>query len=101
MRVTRDEVDARTDNELLRVYFETGDESAFARLMTRHLALVYSASLRVVVDPHLAQDATQATFAALAKEARQLSSRPILTSWLHRTAFNQAAKLVRGEARRR
>jgi RNA polymerase sigma factor (sigma-70 family) len=94
-------VDVRSDNELLRVYAEVGDEAAFGELVSRHLPLVYSVSLRVIVDQHLAQDATQATFAALAKEARHIASHPVLASWLHRTAFNQAAKLVRGEARRR
>jgi RNA polymerase sigma factor (sigma-70 family) len=58
-------------------------------------------ALRVVVDPHLAEDVTQNTFAILAKEARHLSARTFLSSWLHRTASNQAANLVRGEMRRR
>src|SRR5262249_25033603 len=34
-------------------------------------------------------------------EARHLTGRTLLSSWLHRTASNQAAKLVRGEMRRR
>lgn len=92
---------SRNDNELLQGYCEDGDEAAFAQIVERHLALVYSVALRVTVDPHLAEDATQATFAALAKEASQLVARPVLTSWLHRTAFNQAANIVRSETRRR
>lgn len=90
-----------TDRELLRAYADSGSEPAFAELVSRHIAFVYSAALRIVVDPHLAEDATQATFAALAGAARPLSRRPFISSWLHRTASNQAAKLVRGEMRRR
>jgi RNA polymerase sigma factor (sigma-70 family) len=67
----------------------------------RHISLVYSVALRVVVDPHLAEDVTQTTFGILARKARGLAKREVLSSWLHRAAFNQAAKLVRGEMRRR
>ncbi len=91
----------RTDSDLLRGYAENNSEAAFTELVNRHIALVYSVALRVVVDTHLADDVTQATFAILATEARHLAGRAFLSSWLHRTAFNQAAKLVRGEMRRR
>jgi RNA polymerase sigma factor (sigma-70 family) len=94
-------VNERADNELLRDYAERRSESAFAELVSRHLELVYSVALRVVVDAHLAEDVTQTTFAILAREARHLTGRALLSSWLHRTASNQAAKLVRGEMRRR
>ena len=94
-------VNERTDSDLLRDYSENGSESAFAKLVSRHVALVYSAALRVVVDTHLAEDVTQVTFAILAREARHLAERTLLSSWLHRTATNQAANLVRGEMRRR
>jgi RNA polymerase sigma factor (sigma-70 family) len=95
------QVNERTDSDLLHDYAENGSESAFAELVNRHIALVYSAALRVVVDAHLAEDVTQGTFAILAKEARHLVARVFLSSWLHRTASNLASKLVRGEMRRR
>ncbi|HMJ90871.1 MAG TPA: sigma-70 family RNA polymerase sigma factor [Candidatus Acidoferrum sp.] len=91
----------RTDSDLLRDYARNGSESAFAEVVGRHIALVHSVALRVVVDAHLAEDVTQATFTVLAREARHLTDRTFLSSWLHRTASNQAANLVRGEMRRR
>lgn len=91
----------RTDTELLRAYGEEGSEAAFGELVRRHLGLVYGVARRVVVDEHLAEDVAQATFAILAREARHLQGRTVLASWLHRTAANQSAKLVRGEMRRR
>jgi RNA polymerase sigma factor (sigma-70 family) len=94
-------VTPQTDSELLSDYLATGVESAFARLVERHIGFVYSAALRIVVDPHLAQDVTQTTFAVLARDARHLIAHPALPAWLHRTASNHAAKLVRGEMRRR
>src|SRR5687768_345239 len=94
-------VNERTDCELLGDYAENGSEAAFTELVSRHVGLVYSVALRVVADPHLAEDVTQGTFAVLAREARRLGVRTFLSSWLHRTASNQAANLVRGEMRRR
>jgi RNA polymerase sigma factor (sigma-70 family) len=94
-------VNERTDSDLLDDYARNGSEAAFAELVGRHIGLVYSVALRVVVDTHLAEDVTQTTFAILAREARHLAGRAFLSSWLHRTASNQAANLVRGEVRRR
>ncbi|HMJ66470.1 MAG TPA: sigma-70 family RNA polymerase sigma factor, partial [Candidatus Binatia bacterium] len=91
----------RTDSELLGDYAENGSEASFTELVNRRIALVYSVAIRVAVDTHLTEDVVQTTFAILAREARHLAGRPHLMSWLHRTALNQAAKLVRGEMRRR
>jgi len=55
----------------------------------------------MVCDAHLAQDVTQGVFVALAQQARQLTERPVLSGWLHRTAQNLAANTVRSEVRRR
>src|SRR6266496_3674193 len=55
----------------------------------------------MVCDPHLAEDVTQCVFLALAKNAAQLTDRPVLSGWLHRTAQNIAAQTVRTDVRRR
>ena len=90
-----------TDQQLLRDYAESRSEAAFAELVRRHVDLVYSAALRMVRDAHLAEDVTQGAFVALAQNARQLTDRPALSGWLHRTAQNLAAKTVRSDVRRR
>jgi RNA polymerase sigma factor (sigma-70 family) len=94
-------MDRLSDQELLRDYSERRSEPAFAELVRRHVDLVYSAALRMVGDAHLAEDVTQGAFSALAQNARQLSDRSVLAGWLHRTARNLAANIVRGDARRR
>src|SRR6266487_445132 len=91
----------QADPQLLRAYAESRSEAAFAELVRRHLDLVYSAALRMVCDPHLAEDVTQAAFVALAQNAHTLTHRAVLSGWLHRTAQNIACNTVRSEMRRR
>lgn len=90
-----------TDQQLLQDYAAKQSDTAFAELVRRHVDLVYSAALRMVCDAHLAADVTQGVFVALSQNARQLTERPVLTGWLHRTARNIAANTVRSEVRRR
>ena len=90
-----------SDQQLLRDYTGTRSEAAFAELVRRHVDLVYSAAMRMVRDAHLAEDVTQGAFVALARSAGQLTDRPTLSGWLHRTAQNIASKAVRTDVRRR
>jgi RNA polymerase sigma factor (sigma-70 family) len=94
-------MDDQTDAQLLRAYAERRSDAAFAELVRRHIDLVHSAAHRMVGDTHLAEDVTQATFLALAKNAAQLTERPVLAGWLHRTAQNIAAQTIRTDVRRR
>jgi len=94
-------VNSLTDPQLLRDYTEHRSEAAFAELVRRHVDFVYSAALRMVRDAHLAEDVTQSVFVALARNAGQLTDRPVLSGWLHRTAQNLAANVVRTDVRRR
>ena len=90
-----------TDQRLLREYSERRLEAAFGELVRRHVDLVYSAALRMVRDAHLAEDVTQGVFVALSQSAGQLTERPVLSGWLHRTTQNLAANAVRSDVRRR
>src|ERR1043166_5550872 len=94
-------MDNQTDGQLLRAYAESRSEAAFGELVRRYVDLVYSAARRMVCDPHLAEEITQGAFLALAKSARQLLNRQVLSGWLHRTAQNIAAQTIRTIERRR
>jgi RNA polymerase sigma factor (sigma-70 family) len=90
------------DPELLRQFAKTNSEDAFAELVKRHVNLVYSAALRQMNgDEHLAKDIAQNVFTDLARKASSLSRRENLTGWLYTSAHFAAAKIVRGENRRR
>jgi RNA polymerase sigma factor (sigma-70 family) len=94
-------VNSSTDQQLLDDYAARRSETAFGELVRRHVDFVYSAALRMVRNAQLAEDVTQDVFVALARNARQLQERPVLSGWLHRTARNLAANAVRSDARRR
>jgi RNA polymerase sigma factor (sigma-70 family) len=99
LAATLEQVNHVDDQELLRDYVQHGSEAAFASLVSRYIDFVYSAALRMVVDPHLAEDVTQAVFLAVARAAPKLEHCLVLSAWLHRTTRNQAVMVVRSEVR--
>lgn len=101
-RVLIGEMNLLDDAELLRRFASTHSEDDFAELVRRHLNLVYSASLRQMAGDHQnAEEVTQTVFADLARKAGLLTSHSSLAGWLYTSAHFAAAKMVRGEQRRR
>lgn len=89
------------DADLLRAYAESGSQTAFAELVERRIALVFTAALRRLNgDVHLAEDVTQLVFTDLARKANQLVHHPALLAWLHQST-RWAAASVRRSAKRR
>ena len=89
-----------SDMELLRNFCRQGSEEAFAELVQRHVALVYSAALRQVNNAAHAEEITQAVFIILARKAGQLRADTILEGWLYETTRLTALSFLRGERRR-
>lgn len=92
--------DEPPDAALLRRYVRHKSEAAFARLIRRHLGLVYATCRREVGDPELAEDVTQAVFLILANKAPRLHGGDGLAGWLFQTARLAARNAVRQESGR-
>jgi RNA polymerase sigma factor (sigma-70 family) len=88
------------DRNLLREYAERRSQDAFARLVNRHLNLVYSAALRIVRSPQLAEEVAQSVFTDLARNADKVKPDTVLSAWLYRVAYRTAVDIVRRESRR-
>src|SRR5713101_6886812 len=89
-----------SDLELLQHYARNKCEESFTALVNRHLNLVYSATLRQVRSPQLAEEVVQSAFMDLARQAQTLAPDTILTAWLYQVTRRTAINVVRREARR-
>jgi RNA polymerase sigma factor (sigma-70 family) len=92
---------ALTDVQLLQRFAAHQAEDAFAALMQRHGQLVWSVCRHVLRHDHDAEDAFQATFLVLARNAATIRKQEALASWLHGTAYRIALRARRDAAIRR
>jgi RNA polymerase sigma factor (sigma-70 family) len=89
------EAEALTDRQLLERFVKQRDQSAFAKLLSRHAPMVLGVCRGVLCDPNDVDDAFQATFLVLVRRAAAIPWRESLGGWLHgvarRTALNAKA----------
>ena len=89
-----------TDHELLAQYTERHSNDAMCELISRHIDMVHAVAARELMDPHRADDATQAVFLVLMRRAPSISVKVCLAGWLFNTT-RLVATQSRREARRR
>jgi RNA polymerase sigma factor (sigma-70 family) len=81
-----------SDADLLERFRLRREEAAFALLVQRHGPMVLAVCRRILGDVHLAEDAFQATFLVLVRNASTIRKQQSLAAWLHGTAARIAHK---------
>ncbi len=92
-----------SDGQLLERFTARGDpadEAAFAAIVERHGPMVLGICRRVLGDHHHAEDALQAVFLVLARQARSIRDPDLLGTWLFGVAL-RTARASRGRIARR
>lgn len=87
-----------TDGSLIARFAKTKDQEAFELLVWRHSGMVLRVCRSILHDHHAAEDAGQAVFLALARQAANVSRRGTVAGWLYRVAWRISVKARRQKA---
>jgi RNA polymerase sigma factor (sigma-70 family) len=98
--MTADGLAALADRQLVERFLANGDEAAFHAILGRHGPMVYRVCRRVLGAEQDAEDAFQAVFVILVRQAASIRKRASLACWLHGVA-RQVALRARTSAQRR
>jgi RNA polymerase sigma factor (sigma-70 family) len=90
-----------SDRQLLERFVASRDEAAFAAIVGRHGPMVLGVCRQLLGDHHHAEDAFQAVFLVLARQARSIRDPDVLGPWLHGVALRTARKARTRLARHR
>jgi len=96
----KEAIEALSDRQLLEMFLSQHSEASFTALVQRHGAMVFGVCRRLLRHTQDAEDAFQATFLALARQAHTIRRQDALGSWLHGVAYRIAEKMKRTAARR-
>ncbi|HTU88775.1 MAG TPA: sigma-70 family RNA polymerase sigma factor [Gemmataceae bacterium] len=91
----------RSDAELLDRFLAERDETAFRHLVHRHSHMVLSVCRQVLRQREDAEDAFQAVFLILARNAASIRQKTSLASWLHGVAYRTSLKARAEMSKRR
>lgn len=79
----------------------SGDDSAWAKIVSAHLHIVHRTAYRLVRDTQLAEDIAQESFLRLWKIAESWQPRARISTWLCHVARNLAIDVIRRRTRER
>ena len=89
-----------TDADLVQRFINHRDEVAFRVLVRRHGGLVLHVCRNVLHQETDVEDAFQATFLILARQAVSIQKQTSISCWLHGVAFRTAMNLRKSAMRR-
>ncbi|MGH2690339.1 MAG: sigma-70 family RNA polymerase sigma factor [Actinomycetota bacterium] len=93
------DLEAASDEDLVRAFTRDRDHTALTVLLRRHEARVFSLAYRLLGNRPDAADATQEVFVTLFRKAGQFQHQAAFTTWLHRLTVNACHDLGRKRAR--
>jgi RNA polymerase sigma factor (sigma-70 family) len=86
------ELDEPGDHDLVEAAVE-GDGASLERLVLRHQAWIYNIALRMVGNPHDAEDVTQDILAKMVTKLSSFQGRSRFRTWLYRIVANHVINL--------
>lgn len=86
-----------SDDELIRRYVETGDESSFDKIVSRYSDRIYGFALRITRNPSDAEEVFQEVFLTLAKKLDTFRGESKFSSWLYRVTANASYMYLRSQ----
>ena len=90
---------ALSDRRLVEIYLEQRDEAAFATLVQRHGPRVLGVCRGILGHSEDVEDAFQATFLILARQAESIRKLDSLGSWLHGVAYRVGQRSLRARTK--
>ncbi|HEY8201612.1 MAG TPA: sigma-70 family RNA polymerase sigma factor [Actinomycetota bacterium] len=93
------ELEASSDEDLVRAFTQRRDHTALEVLLRRHEARVFAVAYRLLGNRADAADATQEVFVTVFRKARLFRHQSAFTTWLHRLTVNACHDLGRKRAR--
>lgn len=72
-----------------------GQQEAYAEIVERYSGTVYNLALRLMKDPHEAEEVLQETFISAFRALPRFEGRSQLSTWLYRIGYNAALMRLR------
>ena len=89
------DLDIYQDDAALLQGLQNGERDACACMVKRFAPRVYAVAMRMMGDPHEAEEVLQDTFISACKNIHRFEGRSALNTWLHRIATNAALMRLR------
>lgn len=83
-------------DEVLLAAIRDGDKHALERLVLRHQAWIYNIAMRMVYDPHEAEDLTQEILVKVITKLDSFQGRSNIRTWIYRIAANHIFNAGKG-----
>ncbi len=92
------EVNELPDEEILKIYFESGDMESFVLLFQRYMHLVYGVCMKYFRDREESKDATMEIFEKLVKTLRKETVKNF-NRWIYTVTRNHCLTVIRDKKR--